>query len=195
MTFSGQDKYWDDKYQMGQTSWDIGYASPPIVEYFRQLPNKGLKILVPGAGRAWEVEFLFNSGFKNVYLLDFAVKGVEEFRARCPNFPDKQIIIDDFFKHEGKYDIIVEQTFFSSISPENRESYVKKVHDMLRRDGRLIGLLFNHHFGFGGPPFGGNHEEYKSLFGECFRFIYFETATNSIKPREGRELFFVLVKA
>ncbi len=194
MTFSGQDKYWDEKYLLGQTSWDIGYASTPIVEYFKQLPNKELRILVPGAGKAWEVEFLFNSGFKNVCLLDYAAKAVEEFNVRCPDFPDKQIIIDDFFNHNGKYDIIVEQTFFSSLAPEKRESYVKKVHELLRRDGKFIGLLFNHHFSFQGPPFGGSQEEYKSLFEEYFRFIYFETATNSIKPRDGRELFFVLSK-
>lgn len=27
-------QYWDEQYLTGKTGWDMGYASPPIVNYF-----------------------------------------------------------------------------------------------------------------------------------------------------------------
>jgi thiopurine S-methyltransferase len=44
--------YWNKLYQSDETGWDIGYASHPIIKYFEQVNNKGLKILIPGAGNA-----------------------------------------------------------------------------------------------------------------------------------------------
>jgi hypothetical protein len=56
----------------------------------------------------------------------------------------------------------------------------------------LVGLLFNSEFEKPGPPFGGTAEEYKSYFEPYFHFRTFETATNSVKPRAGSELFIIL---
>ncbi|MBI9033054.1 MAG: hypothetical protein JEZ03_01145 [Bacteroidales bacterium] len=186
--------YWDEQYQNGRTGWDVGYISTPIKEYVDQLTDKELRILVPGAGNAWEVEYLFQQGFKNVFLLDFSEKAVEQFLERVPQFPEDHIIVGDFFQHQGGYDLILEQTFFTSFSPERRPEYVLKMHDLLAQDGKLSGLFFNHQFKFDGPPFGGTATEYKHLFSPLFDFKIFETAHNSIKPRLGNELFFVFVK-
>jgi len=63
--------YWNEKYLQGSAGWDIGYASTPLVEYFNQLLNKDLKILIPGCGNAYEAEYLVDNGFKNVFLIDW----------------------------------------------------------------------------------------------------------------------------
>jgi hypothetical protein len=187
-------QYWNQQYRDAQTGWDIGYVSTPLKDYFDQLSNKELRILVPGAGNAWEVEYLFNIGFQNTFLLDFAEEGIAAFKKRCPDFPDTHIIKDDFFRHRGSYDLIVEQTFFSSIVPERRQEYAKKVHQLLKSGGKLAGLLFNHAFDFEGPPYGGTESEYRNLFTDFFEFKAFSTAYNSIKPRRNRELFLLLRK-
>jgi hypothetical protein len=75
-----------------------------------------------------------------------------------------------------------------------RKQYVEKCHELLNARGKRVGLLFNHEFGKNEPPFGGTPEEYTALFSGNFRFIHFETAYNSIKPRKGRELFILLLK-
>ena len=188
-------KYWNQHYLDERTGWDIGHISTPLKEYFDQLNNKNLRILVPGAGNAWEVEYLFNNGFQNTFLLDFAEESIASFKARCPEFPDANIITDDFFTHEGKYDLLVEQTFFSSIPPERRIDYVEKVYELLNSGGKLAGLLFNHPFDFDGPPYGGTEKEYRILFTEFFDFEAYSIAYNSIKPRSGRELFLLLTKS
>ena len=187
-------QYWNQQYQDERTGWDIGYVSTPLKEYFDQLINKNLRILVPGAGNAWEVEYLFNNGFTNAFLLDFAERSIAGFKQRFPQFPDANIINDDFFEHQGKYDLVVEQTFFSSIDPGRRAAYAEKVHHLLNKGGKLVGLLFNHPFDFEGPPYGGTAQEYQKLFAKYFDFEAFQIAYNSIKPRKGRELFLLLRK-
>jgi len=194
MTYRSTTEYWDSKYDKGEIGWDIGYVSTPLKEYFDQLQDKSIKILVPGAGNGWEVEYLHKSGFTNVFLLDFSTEGIDLFRKRYPAFPENRIINADFFKHNEKYKLIVEQTFFSSFNPDNREKYADKMAQLLKPNGKLVGILFNHHFNFDGPPFGGTKEEYKKLFQTKFSFLHFDICYNSIKPRANRELFLLLRK-
>ncbi len=187
-------EYWDRQYQEGKTGWDIGYVSPPIKEYIDQLTDKSLNILVPGAGSAWEVEYLFNNDFKNTFLLDFSAESIRRFRERYPDFPEDHILFEDFFEHTGQYDRIIEQTFITSFPPQHRRAFARKVYELLKPGGKFAGLMFNHEFPFDGPPFGGTKKEYVHLFKEGFVIETMEIAYNSIKPRKGRELFMVLRK-
>jgi thiopurine S-methyltransferase len=187
-------EYWDQHYTQDRAGWDIGYISTPLKTYFDQLKDKNLKILIPGAGNAYEVEYLFHQGFTNTHLLDFSDQSILNFLSRCPDFPVNQIIKQDFFEHHAQYDLIVEQTFFSSIPPEKRHLYAQQVNDLLKPGGKLTGLLFSHEFEFAGPPFGGTEAAYRSLFSEHFIIEILDIATNSIKPRQNRELFIKLRK-
>ncbi len=91
--------------------------------------------------------------------------------------------------HQGQYDLIIEQTFFSSLKPEARIEYCNKVFDLLKKNGKLVGLLFELDFGHDFPPFGGTKNEYQKLFSNKFKIEILETAYNSIKPRSNNELF------
>lgn len=186
--------YWDEKYLQNATGWDIGYISIPLKDYFDQLQNKEIKILVPGAGSGYEVEYLFHHGFSNTFLLDFSEQAILNFTRRYPDFPKGQIIKDDFFNHKGQYNLIVEQTFFSAIDPSLRAKYAQKCFELLKPGGKLVGLLFANEFDFEGPPHGGTPGEYQKLFSKHFTVELLEIAHNSIKPRKGRELFVMLRK-
>ena len=85
--------YWNEHYLQNRTGWDIGYVSTPIKEYVDQLEDKQIRILIPGAGNAYEVEYLFISGFTNVFLLDFSEKSILNYLDRCPDFPADHIIL------------------------------------------------------------------------------------------------------
>lgn len=186
--------YWDQLYKSGQIGWDIGYISTPLKEYFDQLTDKSIKILIPGAGNAYEAEYLHKAGFKDVNVLDYSSESIKSFRCRYPDFPASHLANADFFDHQGQYDLIIEQTFFSSILRIKRKSYAKKMWELLKPEAKLIGLLFGHEFDFPGPPYGGTEKEYRTLFQKLFEIKSIEVAYNSIKPRSGRELFFVLQK-
>ena len=183
--------FWEQKYQENKTGWDIGRASTPIVNYLEQLENKELSILIPGCGNGHEAEWALKHGFTNVHVLDYADSAIRNFKKRYPKFNPDHLHQEDFFEHQGTYDIIIEQTFFCAIEPYLRKKYAEKMQQLLNPNGKLVGLLFNTDFD-GGPPFGGSKEEYKKYFSPYFLFKYFENCYNSIKPRAGSELFILL---
>ena len=186
--------FWETKYTHDLTRWDIGYISTPLKLYFDQLTNKNISILIPGAGNGYEAEYLFNAGFKNVFMLDFASQPLKNFSARVPDFPKNNLIKDDFFNHMGSYDLIVEQTFFCALDPSLRKDYVLKTHKLLKANAKLVGLFFDFPLTDKGPPFGGNIKEYKLLFSKKYEIKVLEMAYNSINERATKELFAIFEK-
>jgi SAM-dependent methyltransferase len=186
--------YWQKRWENKQTGWDTGSITTPLKNYFDQLSNKNISILIPGCGNAYEAEYLFEQKFKNTYIIDIAPQALTSFSTRVPHFPASQLICDDFFNHKGQYDLIVEQTFFCALDPAQREAYIQKMHALLKPTGKLIGLLFNIPLNTEHPPFGGNKNEYEKQFSPYFNFKYFDLCYNSIKPRANNELFIVLEK-
>lgn len=181
--------YWESRYHNGETGWDTGSPTPPLKAYLDQLTDKNLRIFFPGAGRAWEAEYAHRQGFKNVFVIDLTDTPFKDLLARCPDFPQEHLITGDFFGHKGRYDRIIEQTFFCALDPALRPTYVKQMHALLHPGGRLVGVVFDTVPNAERPPFGGSEAEYLGLFGSLFPDVAFERCYNSIFPRAGRELW------
>jgi len=186
--------YWEQKYVENNTGWDIGIVSTPLKEYINQITNKDLKILIPGAGNSYEAEYLYKLGFNNIDVIDIAKQPLENLKKRFSSFPEKQLIQGDFFNHSKTYDLIIEQTFFCALQPKLRKAYAEKMFSLLNKKGKLTGLLFDFELTNEGPPFGGCLNEYLQLFSNHFNIKTLENCHNSIKPRFGRELFFIFEK-
>ena len=187
-------KYWEQKYINNQTGWDIGHISTPIKNYIDQVQNKELRILIPGAGNSYAAEYLWNQGFKNIFILDIAEQPLKNVKNRIKTIPDSHLIQKDFFEFNDTFDLIIEQTFFCALDPILRNNYVHKMSDLLTDKGKLIGLLFDFELTDEGPPFGGSKVEYLQYFSPFFHIQVIESAYNSIKPRMNRELFFIFEK-
>lgn len=188
------ENFWTSKYDSKLTGWDIGYVSRPLKEYIDTLQDKNLKILIPGGGNSYEAEYLHRNGFNNVFVIDISKRPLENIKKRVPDFPENHLIHADFFDLEGQFDLILEQTFFCALNPELRSKYVDKMHQLLNKDGKLVGLLFNIPLNEDHPPFGGNEKEYRKLFVQKFDIEIMETAYNSIPARAGNELFIKMQK-
>ena len=185
-------KFWNNKYLKNEHKWDVGYITTPLKEYFNQIKDKNLRILIPGCGNSYEAEYLFNIGFKNIFLVDYSEKALSNFKKRVPNFPSENLLCIDFFDLNMKFDVIIEQTFFCAIQTNKRGEYAKKMNALLSEKGKLVGLLFDDPMNEDHPPFGGNKKEYATFFEKYFKFKIFEKSNNSIKERSGRELFMIL---
>lgn len=185
--------YWDAQYIAKSTGWDLGQVSPPVKSYIDKLKNKNCSILIPGCGNTYEAEYLLQEGFTNITVIDIAPTLVEDIKQKFAANPNIKIIQADFFEHQGKYDLIIEQTFFCALPPTMRQKYVWKMHQLLAEEGVLAGLLFNRAFEVS-PPFGGSKEEYETLFKAAFYFLKMDVAANSIAPRANCELFFEFKK-
>ena len=186
--------YWETKYTNKSTGWDIGSISTPLEAYFSQLSTNDINILIPGAGNSYEAEYLHHQKFKTVDVIDIASQPLQNLKYRVPTFQAENLIQNDFFKHSKKYNLIIEQTFFCALHPENRVNYAQKMIDLLEDNGKLVGLLFDYELTENGPPFGGCLDEYLELFSPYFHIKVLERCYNSIKPRFGRELFFIFEK-
>lgn len=188
------ENFWTSRYENGYTGWDLGSASPPLYQYLCQIDKKDLGILVPGGGNAYEVAAAYALGLQNVHLLDISRIPIDRFLERNPAFPKGQIHHENFFDHSGRYDLILEQTFFCALDPGLRRDYAAKMFELLKPGGKLVGVLFDREF-VGGPPFGGRGEEYRAVFEPYFKFEKFEPCHNSVSPRMGSELFMILKKS
>lgn len=185
--------YWENRYAEHQTSWDLGQCAPPLQAYIDQLENKDISVLIPGCGRAYEASYLLARGFAHVTLIDIAENLVAQLQQQFEQTPIR-ILKADFFDLQGSFDLILEQTFFCAIRPEQRKTYVNKVAELLKPQGKLVGLLFDRQFEADGPPFGGSVAEYEALFREKFSLRKLEKAYNSIKPRQNAEVFINFIK-
>lgn len=185
--------YWENRYITNETSWAIGHISTPIQNYIDQLENKKLKILIPGAGNGYEFDYLIQNGFNEAYVIDIVQQPLDTIFERT-QIDRKKLIYQDFFEHVGKYDLIIEQTFFCALDTSLRKKYASKMFELLKPNGKIIGVLFNFEFTEEGPPFGGSKEEYRKLFEEHFTIKTLENCYNSIKPRSNKELFFIFEK-
>ncbi|WP_046755888.1 class I SAM-dependent methyltransferase [Kordia jejudonensis] len=199
MNSSETKTYWSQRYKDERTGWDIGAPSTPLKTYIDQLTDKTIKILIPGAGNAYEAEYLVQQGFTNVYILDISEIPLQEFKQRNPDFPAENLICDDFFTHQGIYDLILEQTFFCSFPPlpATRKQYAKQMANLLGAHGKLVGVWFDFPLtdDLEKRPFGGSKTEYLRYFEPYFTLKTFEKAYNSIAPRAGNELFGIFVKS
>jgi SAM-dependent methyltransferase len=185
--------FWNSKYENNLTGWDLGMVSPPIKEYIDQIENKDLRILIPGAGNAYEAKYLVENGFTSVTVIDIAPRLIQKLEEEYKDNSAIQLIHGDFFEHQGEYDLIIEQTFFCAIHPSLRPQYVEKMKSLLSKDGKLCGLLFNREF-VGGPPFQGNKKEYLELMQDELKVETMEACYNSHSARKDTELWIHLQK-
>lgn len=183
--------YWSNRWEQGQTGWDMGHASPALIRFVQNVVPKTASILIPGAGNGHEAEWLFKNGWENVHVVDIAAQPLANLQERVPELPADQLIHADFFAHQGQYDLILEQTFFCALNPGLRPAYAEHMHSLLKQDGILAGLLFNFPLTEKGPPFGGSEAEYRGHFAPYFEMEEMAVSPDSIKPRAGAELFFV----
>lgn len=199
------ESYWQNRYEKGETGWDVGTVSTPLKEFIDYLDSldkeyKSLKILIPGAGNGYEAIYLWQMGFQNVYICDWASDAIESFKNKAPYFPENQLITGDFFDINDTFDMVIEQTFFCAIDPILRTQYAQKMSEILVKNGEnrfkgvLIGLLFSKEFPFEGPPFGGTEQEYAEYFKPYFETIKMERAYNSIAPRADSEVWIYFKK-
>ena len=185
--------YWTKRYEDGSTGWDIGYASPQLIKAAEKA-GSDKKILIPGAGNAYEAEELWNKGFENLYICDLSEAPLNAFLERVPDFPKTQLLHGDFFELDQQFDVVLEQTFFCALPPSMREQYVSKMSEILVDKGVLTGLLFDFPLTEQGPPFGGSQEEYRERFSTHFEITHLAISEHSITPRSGKEFYFELVK-
>jgi SAM-dependent methyltransferase len=179
-------EFWDARYASGQTPWDFGGAPAALGRFLARTPSPG-RVLIPGCGSGYEVRAFHEAGAE-VVALDFSAGAVSRARsllgplARC-------VLHGDFFLHdfgEARFDLVYERTFLCALEPARRPSYARRMAEVLRPGGRLVGTFL-----YGRepepPPYPMTREESGALLGGGFRLGREEAVGDSLPVFDGME--------
>ena len=141
--------------------------------------------------------YLAENGF-DVTAVDYSIGAVNYLKQVVQQRKlDSKVLNIDFFDlnstHDCIYDLLIEQTFFCAISPNQRDLYVATVARVLKSGGMLAGLFYNT-AQEGGPPFNTTKEDIIKHFSELFEIRNLAQAKNSAEQRKDKELLAILVK-
>jgi cyclopropane fatty-acyl-phospholipid synthase-like methyltransferase len=143
-------QYWEMLYEQGKDDWDLGKATPALLEFFEHpsCPRSG-DVLVPGAGRGWDAEAWAKRGH-NVIAIDFCSSAFDILEKLSDKINNLIALNTDMFLlnpsdkkvYGKKFDIIYDYCSFNSIHPGRRDEYIEMLFRMLKDDGLMIGFFF-----------------------------------------------------
>jgi ubiquinone/menaquinone biosynthesis C-methylase UbiE len=188
MSESKATEFWDSRYLAGQIPWDFG-GVPEAVTRFLASEHAPLSVLIPGCGLAHEVEAFSRLGW-HVIAIDFSSVAVAEAKKRLGPLANR-VVEGDFFTHnfsDSKFDLVYERTFLCALPPRLRSAYARRVAELLKPEGRLIGFFYCGEVNDSdGPPFPIIPEELELLLKPGFELVVDETVQGSQPPFAGKE--------
>ena len=193
-----QSKFWEDIYIAEDTGWDLS-GPTPVFHHLSSKLNIG-DLCIIGCGRGYDAIMFAKKGF-SVTAVDFAPSAINALKKMASESKVKLNTLEiDMFslmpKYQHSFDYVIEQTCFCAIHPSRREEYEIMVRGILKQNGKLVGLWFPLDKGIdeGGPPYGTNVDEVKSIFNNGWEILTEEFSKHSIKPRKNREKLIIFQK-
>ena len=179
--------FWNQRYASGETPWTLHAVPAAVRSFVKRRQRRGTTVLIPGCGTDLEVlQFFQTAGFE-VTAIDFSSVAVAQTRKALRNF-DGQIIRGDFFKFDfqNRFDLIYERTFLCALHPRRWPKYAKRVAQLLRPRGKLVGIFF-----YGKepepPPYSLSETGAAEIFGRHFRLIRDVKVSDSVAMFAGME--------
>ena len=192
-------EFWEDIYLNQDTGWDLKGVTPVFADIAKDIEPG--KLCIIGCGRGYDALMFSKKGF-DVTAVDFAPSAISALNQLVAKESvsikvlqrDIFLLLPDFFQ---SFDYIIEQTCFCAIHPSRRQEYQSLVRDLLIPGGELIGLWFplDKKLDEGGPPYGTNLSEVKSIFNIGWKIKREEFPDQSIDPRKGREKLIIFEKS
>ncbi|QPJ66357.1 MAG: methyltransferase domain-containing protein [Candidatus Nitrohelix vancouverensis] len=188
---------WQKHYDENDLRWDLGEPAPPIVRMWQDQWLKPGATLIPGCGRGHEAVFLMEKGF-HVTGVDFSSGAVNHLSDVIAKKNLKgRALLENFFEldasHNGKYDLLIEHTFFCAIAPRDRSRYIETALRILSPQGKIAGLFYETGEE-GGPPFNTPKTDILKFFSPAFEIEFLEKTPHSAEQRRGKEWAALLVK-
>jgi SAM-dependent methyltransferase len=189
--------FWRDRYQRGETPWDLGAGSPHFRDWLSRHDPEIFppgKTAVLGCGRGHDAALFAAAGF-DVVGFDYAPEAIAEAQRLYDGkvrFEQADIfaLADRQSPWAHAFDYVVEHTCFCAIHPSERPAYVQSVATMLKLGGYLLGVFWEHDK-TDGPPFSTPENEIKSAFSNDFELLSVETR-EPVADRSGMERLCVL---
>jgi SAM-dependent methyltransferase len=185
-TNSARPAFWNQRYASGETPWVLHKIPATLRSFLTRTRRKG-RVLIPGCGTDHGVIKVFADAGFEVTAIDFSPVVLAETKKALGNF-DGKIMRADFFKSDfgRRFDLVYERTFLCAMHPRRWARYAKRVAELLRPGGKLIGIFF-----YGTepepPPYPINKTQAAEIFGEYFRLVRDVKVSNSVAMFAGME--------
>lgn len=189
---------WNRRWQVGDTPWDKGRATPVLDEIAARQPAAlAGRVLVPGCGAGWDARWIGARGAGEVFGLDLVALAVGRAReltgarlARTVRFGQGDFL-EPAAVEPASFDALFEHTCFCAIEPRRRQDYLAAAVRALRPGGWLAGVFYldpDMDPGEEGPPFGVERQELERLGAAAgFRLVDGWTPRVAFPGRLGRE--------
>jgi SAM-dependent methyltransferase len=168
-----------------------------VIEARKEAAAEGLRVLVPGAGRAHDARAWARAGHR-VTAVDFAPLAIEEARVLA----EAEGVQVEFVRADvsalptdwtGRFDVVWEQTCLCAIPPDLRKPYLAEVERVLEPSGRLIAVLWNHGKAEG-PPYDMDVDTVMDALDGRFEVLERELVGDSPGDRVGEWLWTLALK-
>ncbi len=191
--------FWQGIYDAGNPRFDVGAASPPLVDWLDANPSGPGRAVVPGCGYGHDVIELARRGLFAVGI-DFVTDAIMSARAaaqRAGVAARAHFLDQDVFalssEHDGGYDLLFEQTCYCAIDPSRRDEYAALAARLVAPGGLLLFVVYPADGHQGGPPFAIDPDEIGPRFDEEFELLRMGLPARTSKPtRADKEQFAVL---
>lgn len=139
-------QFWNHRYREQKLPWDYGGVPPDLESFLRKQPHTNANVLIPGCGSGYEIVAFREAGYK-VHAIELSEAAIIHANAIIGH--DSQCIRQgDFFSLDfpaGHFDIVYERTFHCALPPHRRSDYIRRMHNLIRPDGLLLGLFLYGH--------------------------------------------------
>jgi len=178
--------FWNQRYASAETPWVVHKIPAMLRSFLKRIRTRG-RVLIPGCGTDHgAIKAFADAGFE-VTAIDFSPVALAEMKKALGNF-DGKILRADFFKSDfgRRFDLVYERTFLCAMHPRRWAEYAKRVSELLRPGGKLIGIFF---YGTepGPPPYPINKRQAAEIFGKYFRLLRALKVSDSVPMFAGTE--------
>ncbi|PWN23218.1 thiol methyltransferase 1 [Microstroma glucosiphilum] len=203
---------WSAAWTAKQTPWDSGGIPQPSLVSFMEDVEEGKalrqdsqrkRVLIPGCGTGYDVEYFARLGFKEARGADIAPEATQAAQAWVDSLSprperydrihlesmDYLALADARIEAESQYDLIYDYTFFCALPPSLRAKWAKAHANNLKAgEGMLITLCFPMQGDRpGGPPYSVSPELYREHLLPHFDLQYQGVPPGQPESRKGIE--------
>ncbi len=205
---SAEPAFWNQRYRSAETPWVLHKIPNALSSFLKRTKcgdvdvaapsHKGIqpavevvgrpRVLVPGCGTHHEVILAFRTAGFDVVAIDFSAVAIAETRDSLGRSRAGGLVHGDFFKHNfrERFDLIYERTFLCAMHPRRWPRYAKRMAQLLRPGGKLVGIFF-----YGTepdpPPYPIKTTQAAEIFGEYFRLVRDLKVSDSLPMFAGME--------
>lgn len=178
MSLDENRQFWEQAWVDGRTRFHRPDVNDLLVKYAATVFDAGDKVLVPLCGKSVDLLWLCQQGH-GVAGVELAKQAIDEFISENKlqgTWEDQRfqtqasrlsLYHQDFFHHDGRYDVIYDRACLVALTKPLRECMAARYVELLAPEGKILLLTVTHNQE-GGPPFSVSKEEVDSLFSEHF---------------------------